>query len=122
MRVGSALPPEVAAALEMLFAHLPAHEAAERVSAARMLLQTGGFKRVGDDNRAGFEADHWRSFEETQDFPEVNDQRTLEDVLKGLRTAGLDPDNWWLLRDASAPVGVLLLAQSDDKRAAELAY
>src|SRR5262245_13477237 len=41
MRVGPALPPEVPAALEMLFAHLPAQDAAERISAARLLLQAG---------------------------------------------------------------------------------
>jgi mycothiol synthase len=81
-----------------------------------------GFEPVGDDNRPAFEDVLRRSYVDSQDFPEVNDRQTLEDVLRGHKSEGIARGNWWLFRDAGEPIGVLMLAECDDGQGRDLVY
>src|SRR5262249_11957303 len=51
-----------------------------------------------------------RSYAGTCDFPELNERRSLDDVLLSLKASGCDAERWWLARDRSGPVGVLVTA------------
>jgi ribosomal protein S18 acetylase RimI-like enzyme len=51
-----------------------------------------------------------RTYEGTQDCPEVNGLRSLEQILEGHRSQGAyDPARWWLALHGEKAVGVLLL-------------
>jgi ribosomal protein S18 acetylase RimI-like enzyme len=51
-----------------------------------------------------------RTYEQTQDCPEVNGVRTLDEIVEGHRSQGThDTERWWLALAAGRPVGVLLL-------------
>jgi ribosomal protein S18 acetylase RimI-like enzyme len=50
-----------------------------------------------------------RSYDNTLDCPEINDVRTMNEVLDGHRSQGVhDPGRWWLAIFAGQPVGVAL--------------
>lgn len=52
-----------------------------------------------------------RTYEHTLDCPEVNDVRSVEDILEGHKSQGnFDARRWWLAHQENVPVGVLLLA------------
>ena len=54
----------------------------------------------------------WRSYEQTQDCPEVNGLRTLQEIIVGHQAQGVyDPEHWWLARQAGQPVAALLVAK-----------
>ncbi|MGE3804986.1 MAG: GNAT family N-acetyltransferase [Gemmataceae bacterium] len=56
-----------------------------------------------------------RTYEQTQDFPEVNGVRTIEEIVAGHRAQGLhDPQLWWLALHRDEAVGVLLLTAMPD--------
>jgi ribosomal protein S18 acetylase RimI-like enzyme len=80
-----------------------------------------------------------RTYEGTQDCPEISDARTAAEALAGHRSGGFDPRRWWLahsyepaapataLAGASgssdlAPVGLLLLNPAPDGDGWEIAY
>jgi ribosomal protein S18 acetylase RimI-like enzyme len=59
----------------------------------------------------------------SQDCPEASGLRTIEEVLAGHRAQGVfDPAMWWLVRDASKPVGVLLINAVRDESVWEVVY
>jgi ribosomal protein S18 acetylase RimI-like enzyme len=65
----------------------------------------------------------WRSYEDTQDCPEVNGVRTIEEVIAGHKNQGThDPALWWLARRAGAAVAVLLLTEMTEWRGWDLIY
>ncbi len=64
-----------------------------------------------------------RSYEGTLDCPEINDVRTVEEILEGHRSQGIyDAQRWWLGMDASRPVGVLLSVQTAETGEWDVAY
>ncbi len=66
-----------------------------------------------------------RSYEDSQDCPELTGLRPLEDVLASHKATGVfDPSLWWLLwSDAeNAPVGVILVNLLPESASAELVY
>jgi mycothiol synthase len=64
-----------------------------------------------------------RTYEGTQDCPEINGVRSIEDILEGHRAQGVfDPERWWLAHLADLPVGVVLMMESADSGDWEVAY
>jgi mycothiol synthase len=64
-----------------------------------------------------------RTYEGTQDCPEVNGVRNIDEVIEGHRAQGVfDPERWWLVRKGEKPVGVLLMTEMPEGGAWELAY
>jgi len=64
-----------------------------------------------------------RTYEGTQDCPEVNGVRTIEEVIVGHQSQGnYHPGRWWLAFENKIPVGVLLLIDMPDAHYWELAY
>jgi ribosomal protein S18 acetylase RimI-like enzyme len=69
-----------------------------------------------------------RTYEGTQDCPEISDARTAPEALAGHMADGFDPNHWWLasLRidpgGAPEPVGLLLVNPAVDGEGWEIAY
>ncbi len=64
-----------------------------------------------------------RTYDATLDCPEVNGVRSMDEVLAGHRAQGVhDPRRWWLATDGAEPVGVLLLTETPDLEAWDVAY
>jgi len=64
-----------------------------------------------------------RTYEATQDCPEVNGVRDIEEIIAGHKSQGRHhPDNWWLASDRGQPVGVLMLAEMAEMKSWELLY
>jgi ribosomal protein S18 acetylase RimI-like enzyme len=64
-----------------------------------------------------------RSYEGTQDCPEINGVRTIEEILAGHRAQGqYDPEKWWLAQEDGTPVGVLLVVEVSEWHSWEIAY
>src|SRR5260370_26912484 len=64
-----------------------------------------------------------RTYEGTQDCPEVNGVRTIEEVIVGHQSQGkYHPGRWWVALENKIPVGVLLLIDMPDAHYWELAY
>ena len=63
-------------------------------------------------DRALFHYTLMRTYEQTLDCPELNDVRTIDDIIAGHLAQGRhDPERWWLAFDAGRPVGTLLLTE-----------
>jgi ribosomal protein S18 acetylase RimI-like enzyme len=77
--------------------------------------------RHGD--RALFHDTLLRSYEGTLDCPEVNGVRSLEEILEAHRAQGIyHPEQWWLAREGSEPVGVLILSEMPEQAAWDVSY
>jgi ribosomal protein S18 acetylase RimI-like enzyme len=64
-----------------------------------------------------------RTYEGTQDCPEVNGVRTIDEILDGHSAdAGANFSRWWLALDGKRPVGVMLAAESPEWESWEIAY
>ena len=64
-----------------------------------------------------------RTYEGTQDCPEVNGVRRIEEVIEGHRSQGrFDPERWWLARENGVPVGVLMMTEMPESGDWETAY
>ena len=64
-----------------------------------------------------------RTYDGTEDCPEVTGVRTIEEVIEGHRTQGKhDPGRWWLALADGRPVGVLLLCEVPEWAAWDVAY
>jgi ribosomal protein S18 acetylase RimI-like enzyme len=64
-----------------------------------------------------------RTYEGTLDCPEINGVRTIEEIIAGHQAQGrFDPGRWWLARDGSSPVGVVLVNDPGDPFTWEIAY
>jgi ribosomal protein S18 acetylase RimI-like enzyme len=63
-----------------------------------------------------------RTYEGTQDCPEISDARTSAEALAGHRADGFDPERWLLATAAVVPVGLLLVNASPDGDGWEIAY
>jgi ribosomal protein S18 acetylase RimI-like enzyme len=64
-----------------------------------------------------------RTYEGTQDCPEITGVRGPEEILAGHRAQGKhDPRRWWLALSEGRPVGVLLLSEVPEWAALDVAY
>ena len=72
--------------------------------------------------QAAFVAVLARTYEETQDCPEISDARTAPEALAGHQADGFDPDHWWLAAAGDEPVGLLLVNPAVDGVGWEIAY
>jgi ribosomal protein S18 acetylase RimI-like enzyme len=65
----------------------------------------------------------FRTYEGTQDCPELNGIRTMDEILDGHKAQGLfDPDRWWLACADENPVGVLLMTEITEWRGWDISY
>jgi ribosomal protein S18 acetylase RimI-like enzyme len=64
-----------------------------------------------------------RTYEGTQDCPEVTGVRTLEEIIEGHRSQGRhDPKLWWLALDGNQPAGVVLLTEMPEWESWDISY
>jgi GNAT superfamily N-acetyltransferase len=78
---------------------------------------------TADNDPARFADTMLHSYEGTLDCPEINDTRTLDEILTGLRSQGsYDPANWWLATCDGRPVGVLVAAMTPETGERDVAY
>jgi ribosomal protein S18 acetylase RimI-like enzyme len=64
-----------------------------------------------------------RTYEGTQDCPEITGVRSAEEIIAGHRAQGKhDPARWWLALAGGRPVGVLLLCEVPEWAAWDVAY
>lgn len=64
-----------------------------------------------------------RTYQQSLDCPELNDTRTVEEILAGHRAQGiLRPDHWQLALVQEVPVGLILLCGLKDEPAWDLSY
>jgi ribosomal protein S18 acetylase RimI-like enzyme len=74
-------------------------------------------------DRELFHATLMRTYEQTQDCPELNGLRSLEEIIAGHRAQGWhDPDRWWVALRQGRPAGVLLLTEMPDAPAWDISY
>jgi ribosomal protein S18 acetylase RimI-like enzyme len=72
---------------------------------------------------ARFQETLLRTYEGTQDCPEVNGVRTIEEILHGHRSQGRhDPERWWLASARGRPVGVLMLTELPEWNGWDVSY
>jgi len=63
-----------------------------------------------------------RTYEGTQDCPEIGGARTPADAIAGHQAGGFEPDRWWLAEFEGEPVGLLLVNDSPEGEGWEIAY
>lgn len=74
-------------------------------------------------DRATFAQTLLATYDGTQDCPELNGIRTIEEILQGHEAQGIhDPERWWLARYRGRPAGVLLLTAMHEPSTWELCY
>jgi mycothiol synthase len=74
-------------------------------------------------NPATFHETLLRTYEGTQDCPEITGVRTVEEIITGHRAQGKhDPGRWWLALADERPVGVLLMCEVPEWAAWDVAY
>ena len=74
-------------------------------------------------DRRLFQATLLRTYEGTQDCPELTGLRTGEEIIAGHQAQGrFDPGLWWLALEDARPVGVLLVAGLTETSGWEVAY
>jgi ribosomal protein S18 acetylase RimI-like enzyme len=63
------------------------------------------------------------TYADTQDCPEINGVREVDEILEGHRAQGTyDPERWWLVLDGDRPIGVVLLTEIPDWHGWDLSY
>jgi ribosomal protein S18 acetylase RimI-like enzyme len=91
----------------------------DRFSAQNDLL----FRSYARADRKLFHETLLRTYEGTLDCPELNGVRDIDEVLAGHRAQGKhDPEMWWLLFQAGAPVGVLLVTAMPEWEALDVSF
>jgi mycothiol synthase len=81
------------------------------------------FQTYSDCDPAQFHGTLLRSYEQTQDCPEVNGVRTLHEIVEGHQAQGIhNPARWWLALQAGNPVGVLLTVEVSEWQGWDLSY
>ncbi|HEX4590332.1 MAG TPA: GNAT family N-acetyltransferase [Gemmataceae bacterium] len=63
-----------------------------------------------------------RTYEGTQDCPEISDARTAAEALEGHMAGGFAPDRWWLAAADGVLAGLLLINSAVDGDGWEIAY
>jgi ribosomal protein S18 acetylase RimI-like enzyme len=81
------------------------------------------YQTYRDGDRDWFHQTLLHTYVDTQDCPEVNDVRSIEEIVTGHQAQGRhDPDRWWLALDEDRPVGVLLVTEMPEWRGWDLSY
>lgn len=81
------------------------------------------FRAWTPENGPAFAATLERTYEGTLDCPELNGKRTIDEILAGHRgQARFDPAFWWLADVDDTSVGAVLLNETPDAAAWEVAY
>jgi ribosomal protein S18 acetylase RimI-like enzyme len=76
-----------------------------------------------DADPSAFHQTLFRTYEGSQDCPEVTGVRTLEEIIAGHQAQGrFDPERWWLALEDGRPVAVLLTTEMLESGAWEVAY
>lgn len=76
-----------------------------------------------ESKRDVFHATLVRTYEQTLDCPELNDTRTLDEIIAGHMGQGqFRPERWWLAVADDQPVGVVLATEVPDLGAWDLSY
>ncbi len=76
-----------------------------------------------DATREVFHETLLRSYEGTQDCPELNGVREVAEVIAGHKAQGVfDPTRWWLALAGGSPAGVLILTEVADWASWDVAY
>jgi ribosomal protein S18 acetylase RimI-like enzyme len=87
-------------------------------SPARLTYQT-----YATAERGLFHATLMRTYEGTQDCPELTGRRTAEEIVTGHQAQGkFDPGLWWLGMENGRPAGVLLVTGFTETPGWEVAY
>jgi ribosomal protein S18 acetylase RimI-like enzyme len=64
-----------------------------------------------------------RTYEATQDCPELTGARTIDEILEGHRAQGEhDPARWWLALHGAKPAGVLLMTKLAEYASWDVCY
>jgi mycothiol synthase len=71
---------------------------------------------------AAFAAMLARTYEGTQDCPEISDARTAAEALAGHQAEGFDPNHWCLAAAGGEEIGLLLVNPAVDGAGWEIAY
>ncbi len=81
------------------------------------------FEAFDAQNRQTFEQTLLRTYEQTQDCPELNGVRSIDEILAGHQGQGeWDARRWWLAFLDGEAVGVLLVGAPPDAAAWEMVY
>jgi ribosomal protein S18 acetylase RimI-like enzyme len=81
------------------------------------------FANFEEAPRALFEEVLTRTYEGTQDCPEINGVRTLDEVINGHMAQGaFDPARWWLALDDGRPVAILLMTELPESGDWDVSY
>jgi mycothiol synthase len=76
-----------------------------------------------DTNAAVFHETLLRTYQHTQDCPELNGVRTIDEIIAGHKAQGeFDAGRWWLATTLQRPAGVLLVTKTFDEPAWDLSY
>jgi GNAT superfamily N-acetyltransferase len=74
-------------------------------------------------DRADFARALQRTYHGTLDCPELNGQRTIEEIIAGHQAEGrFNPARWWLAYEGDEPIGVLMLMEMIDGTTWDLSY
>ncbi len=81
------------------------------------------FESFAEDIEEIFQQTLLRTYEGTQDCPELNGVRSIGEILEGHRAQGVwRPETWWLARWEGKPAGVVLLTELFDGDGWDLSY
>jgi ribosomal protein S18 acetylase RimI-like enzyme len=81
------------------------------------------YRSYARSDPAVFDATLLRSYEKTEDCPELNGVRTIDEILQGHRAQGVyDAERWWLASRHNQPVGVLLVAEIPEWQGWDISY
>jgi ribosomal protein S18 acetylase RimI-like enzyme len=81
------------------------------------------FEAYGQGDHDLFHRTLLRTYEGTQDCPEVNGIRTLDEIMEGHRAQGVyQPGRWWLAAHEQQAVGVLLMTEIPEWQGWDLSY
>jgi ribosomal protein S18 acetylase RimI-like enzyme len=73
--------------------------------------------------RACFKSTLLRTYEATQDCPELNGVRTIEEIIAAHQSQGQpDPARWWLVSEGGEPAGVVIMNDVPEWEAWDLTY
>jgi ribosomal protein S18 acetylase RimI-like enzyme len=98
------------------------HELA-RIESCAERPECFSFQMYKTGNHDGFRQTLEQTYQGTQDCPEINGVRELDEVLEGHQAQGVhDPERWWLALENGRPVGVLMLAVMPEWDSFDISY
>jgi ribosomal protein S18 acetylase RimI-like enzyme len=81
------------------------------------------YSTYSEENRHAFHTTLLRSYEGTLDCPELNDVRTIDEIIAGHMGQGhFRPEHWRLALDRERPIGVALGTEVPESAAWDLSY